>query len=110
MDFFYPCRRYRFQLCSLGFHLCFNGKPFPCLPDYARIQAHGKPHVAVLVKHTSQVLRDTCGFPLVQIDHSGLAVRVGIKFRGRMHDTFGMVDEIGVVRQVCLRIRLYHGQ
>ena len=110
VDFFCPRRRYRFQLCSLGFHLCFNGKPFPYLPDCARIQAHGKPEMTVLVKHTAQIPGDACGFALVQIDHSGLAVRVGIEFCGRMHDTFGMVDEIGVVRQVCLRIRLYHGQ
>ncbi len=94
----------------MGFHLCFNGKSFPCLPDCARIQAHGKPEMTVLVKHTAQIPGDACGFALVQIDHSGLAVRVGIEFCGRMHDTFGMVDEIGVVRQVCLRIRLYHGQ
>ena len=112
LGFFRPCRNCRFRLHGRLFRFYFNGNRFlfPRLPDCARIQAHDKPHVAVLVKHTSQVLRDACGFPLVQIDHCGLAVRIGVEFRGRMHDAFGMVYEIGVVRQVCLRIRLYHGQ
>ncbi len=109
--FFRPCRNCRFRLHGRLFRLGFNGNRFSLhrLPDCARIQAHGKPHVAVLVKHTAQVLRDACCLALVRIDHSGLAVRVGVEFCGRMHDTFGMADKIGVVRQVCLRVRLYHG-
>ena len=62
-----------------------------------------------LVKHTAQVPGYACGLALVQIDHSGFPVGVGVKFRRRMHDAFRVVDEIGVVRQVGFRIRLYHG-
>ena len=45
----------------------------------------------------------------MQIDHSGLPVGVGVKFRRRMYDAFRVVDEIGVVGQAGFRVRLYHG-
>ena len=45
----------------------------------------------------------------MQINHSGLPVGVGVKFRRRMHDAFRVVDEIGVVCQAGFRVRLYHG-
>ena len=63
----------------------------------------------ILVEHTAQIPGDACCLALVQIDHSGLPVWVGVKFRRRMHDTFRVMDEIGVVGQVGFRVRLYYG-
>jgi len=63
----------------------------------------------ILVKHTAQVPGYACGLALVQIDHSGFPVGVGVKFSRRMHDAFRVMDEIGVVGQVGFRVRLYHG-
>ena len=62
----------------------------------------------ILIEHTAQVPGDACCLALVQIDHSGLPIGVCVKFRCRMHDTFRVMDEIGVVGQVGFRIRLYH--
>ena len=63
----------------------------------------------ILVEHTVQIPGDACCLALVQIDHSGLPVWVGVKFRRRMHDAFRVVDEIGVVGQIGFRVRLYYG-
>lgn len=38
----------------------------------------------ILVKHTAQVPGYACGLALVQIDHSGFPVGVGVKFSRRM--------------------------
>ena len=63
----------------------------------------------ILVEHTTQIPGDACCLALMQIDHSGLPVGVGVKFRRRMHDAFRVVDEIGIVGQVGFRVGLYHG-
>ena len=68
LGFFRPCCNCRFRLHGRLFRFYFNGNRFllPRLPDCARIQAHDKPHVAVLVKHTAQVPGNTIGLALVQ--------------------------------------------